>query len=82
MGNVEDLRKVLQDVIAPDIKALSARVDGLERRIDAFDKSVNLRFDTLAQTLAANHAALLIALDLERRMVKIETRAKQEEASH
>ncbi len=38
MSNIEDIRKVNQDFVAPDWKALAARIESLETEI-------NMRFD-------------------------------------
>jgi hypothetical protein len=38
VGNVEDVRKVIQDFVAPDLKAMTVRIEALE-------KEMRLRFD-------------------------------------
>ncbi len=35
MGAVEDVRKLLQDVVTPDLKALQERMTASEKRLDA-----------------------------------------------
>ena len=35
MGCVDDVRKVMQDFLAPDLKALAARLEALEREMNA-----------------------------------------------
>ncbi|MGA3315720.1 MAG: hypothetical protein ABSC64_04700 [Candidatus Korobacteraceae bacterium] len=35
MGMIDDTRKLLQDLVTPDLKALIARVDALEKRVDS-----------------------------------------------
>src|SRR5271166_2230542 len=50
MSVVEDARKVMQDLIAPELRALSARLDAVEKRLDAIDKrfdGVDKRFDSV-----------------------------------
>lgn len=37
MGAIEDLRKVIQDLITPDLKAIAAKLEMLEKRMDGFD---------------------------------------------
>lgn len=74
MGNVEDVRKVIQDFVAPDLKALEARISALEREMKAgFEHSekVNLerfahaekmnqeRFSQLEKQIATNQQTLL-----------------------
>jgi tetrahydromethanopterin S-methyltransferase subunit G len=121
MGTIEDLRKVIQDFVAPDLKALATRLDALEKHVDerfaaaektanarfdavyarfdvvdarfdamstrldtlekriderftAAEKQVDLKFQTLSNQMAANHAALMQALDLDRRMERVEAK--------
>jgi hypothetical protein len=73
MGNIEDLRKVIQDFVAPDLKALTMRVDGLEKsmnarfdvaekrmdeRFDAAEKQTDLKLDLLIKTIEAFRAEM------------------------
>ena len=57
MGNVEDLRKVIQDFVAPDLKALSARFDGLEKTMNARFDAVDARFDAAEKRVDARFDA-------------------------
>lgn len=41
MGATEDARKVLQDFLAPELRALSVRLDALEKRLDSLDDKVD-----------------------------------------
>lgn len=41
MSVIEDTRKVMQDFLAPELRAISTRLDALEQRFGAVDK----RFD-------------------------------------
>lgn len=45
MSVVEDVRKVIQDTLAPDLKALTVRVEELERRMGLRFQSLEQRFD-------------------------------------
>ncbi len=45
MGAIDDIRKLLQDLVTPDLKALSVRVEALEKRVDS-------GFADLKQTIA------------------------------
>jgi len=35
MSMIEDVRNVLQDFLAPELRAISARLDALEKKVDA-----------------------------------------------
>jgi hypothetical protein len=45
MGVIEDVRKVIQDTVAPDLKALAVKVEELEKRMELKFQSVEQRFD-------------------------------------
>jgi hypothetical protein len=55
MSMIDDARVLLQDVVAPDLKAISARLDALEhtatQRFDANDKANDRRFETADKTM-------------------------------
>ncbi len=79
MGAIDDTRKLLQDLVTPDLRALSVRVDALEKRVDS-------GFSDLKQTIAdvdaraeRRHTALLIALHLEERVKRLEERTSPHE---
>lgn len=86
MGAIEEVRTLLQDVVAPDLKGLTVRVENvekqvaaLEQRMDArFDKvdarfdKVDARFDKLERDSDRRHAELVNYLSLEARMNKVE----------
>jgi hypothetical protein len=77
MGNVEDLRKVVQDLVAPDLKALAVRVEALEKSMrDKFASAEDLaraRHETVLASIAASHASIMGALEMEKRISKLET---------
>ena len=54
MGVVEDVRQVLQDFLSPELRAITARIDALEKvmhvRFDLVDQefaSVDMKFETV-----------------------------------
>ncbi len=44
MSVIEDSRKVLQDFIAPELRAIAVRLDALEKRFEVADKKAEDRF--------------------------------------
>jgi hypothetical protein len=76
MGNIEDLHKTAQDFIAPELKALSVRLGALEkemnRRFDSAEKVAKVRHEIILATMATHQASTMIALEMERRLSKLE----------
>jgi predicted RNase H-like nuclease (RuvC/YqgF family) len=51
MSVVDDVPKLLQDLVAPELRALAVRMDNLDRRIDSVEKQIaELRGELRAQT--------------------------------
>jgi hypothetical protein len=79
MGMIDDTRKLLQDLVTPDLRALSERVEALEKRVD-------LGFSDLKQTMTdmdrrseRRHTDLLVALHLEEPVKRLEERTAPRE---
>ena len=58
MGAIEETRKVMQDFLAPELRAISARLDALEnciggvdRKIDDVDRRAEKRHDSVMMAL-------------------------------
>lgn len=51
MSVIEDSRKVLQDFIAPELRAISARLDALERRFDDAERRAEKRHDEVMSSI-------------------------------
>jgi hypothetical protein len=58
MGVVEDVRQVLQDFLAPELREIRVRLESMDKRLDSQDKRMELheeairaRFDVIVQRL-------------------------------
>jgi hypothetical protein len=56
MSTLEDARKLVQDIVSPDLKALSTRVDALEA-------NMKQRFDSVEKLAEARHDLMLLRMD-------------------
>lgn len=55
MGNVEDVRKVIQDFVAPDLKAIGVRLDAVEKEMkDGFAHADKLNLERFAHAEKMN----------------------------
>ena len=52
MGAIDDIRKLLQDLVTPDLKALSVRVEALEKRVDSGFADLKQTISDVRQTIA------------------------------
>ena len=51
MSVVDDVRKLLQDMVTPDLRALSVKVESLDKNIDAVEKSLDKKIDAVERHL-------------------------------
>jgi hypothetical protein len=83
MGVVEDIRQVIQDLVAPQLKSLDTRLTALEisvnQRFASAEAVANARHEALtaqiaqlANVVATNQAAILQKFDLEKRIERVE----------
>lgn len=72
MGAIEEVRTLLQDVVAPDLKGLTVRVENVEKQVAALEQRVDARFDKLERDSERRHNELVSYLSLEARMNKVE----------
>ncbi len=62
---IEDNRKIMQDFLAPELRAISARLDSLEKRPDGLDKrldKIDARFDDLDRRAERRHDEMMSAV--------------------
>ena len=87
METVEDVRKVLQDFLAPELRAVAARFDVIDQRFDSLSKVMDARFeamsnrfdavDTKFASLEKEIARVRELLDVDRRVAKLESQHSQ-----
>ena len=99
MGAIEDVRKTLQDIVAPDLKALQVEVRegflsadkqfaSVKDGFASVEKPAAIRHDLLLAELRnalaiaeSRHEAILKALDLDRRLERVEARQASQQAT-
>ncbi len=59
MSVVEDVRQVLQDFLAPELREIRTRLDTLDKRLDAQDK----RIDTIESANGVRYQAIIQRLE-------------------
>ena len=91
MGTVEDIRKVLQEFLAPELRAVTARFDAVDQRFDALFKIMDARFEAVDTKLVSLEKSSDIKfaslekeivrvrelLDVDRRLAKLESQQSQ-----
>jgi hypothetical protein len=76
MGVIEDVRKVVQDLVAPELKSLAVRLDRFASESKLRDELIltklDLRMDALTAKMDAQYLSIMNALYLNRRVELLE----------
>ena len=76
MGVIEDVRKVIQDMVAPELKSLAVEVRSFREESRMRDEMtrdlLGARIDALSAKMDAQYASIMNALDLNRRVESLE----------
>ena len=51
MCAIEDVRQVVQDCLAPELREIRGQLTGLDKRLDAIEEVNRIRFEALVQRL-------------------------------
>jgi nitrogenase molybdenum-iron protein alpha/beta subunit len=70
MSVYDDVKKALQDLLAPELKEMKGEMKVVNIRLEAMDKTINQRFDDLLEKL-----------ELSKRIEKLEQERNEKRAS-
>ena len=76
MGVIEDLRKVLLDFLAPELRALNARLDAIDHRFQALEKVSEARHSevmTRIDSVLTQVESLKVSFALDKRVERLES---------
>jgi chromosome segregation ATPase len=59
MGVCDQIKKALQDIVAPELQAIRGDIRVLDQKIDNVDARLTVRIDALAAQMASRRAELL-----------------------
>jgi hypothetical protein len=60
MGVVDEVRKLLQDLVTPEMRALAAEVKGLNGKVEDLRLEMNRRFDYIETSFRLNERVSLL----------------------
>lgn len=70
MSVVEDVRQVLQDFLAPELRAVAVRIDALEKVMNARFEANDVRLESIQKEIQT----LVKSLDIDRRLAALEAK--------
>jgi len=74
MSVVEDMRKVLQDFLAPELRALTAGMDAADKIAEARYQEIKANAEARHQEVMTRLEGLKSSLELDKRVERLESR--------
>ena len=74
MGFIEEGRQLIQDFVTPEIRAIEARLDAVEKQISALDSKVDRNHTALDAKIDRNHTQILDTLHRMENYVEVRER--------
>ena len=81
MSVIEDSCKVLQDFLAPELRAIAVRLDAPEKRFDLHESRVDRQFGEVERRAERRHDEVMAAIrqvidlnSIQQRLAKLESR--------
>jgi tetrahydromethanopterin S-methyltransferase subunit G len=62
MGFIEEGRQLIQDFVAPEIRAIEVRIDAVEKKINQLEARMDKRFDAVDAKMERNQNQLMDTL--------------------
>ncbi len=69
---IAEMRQLLQDMIAPDLKALTYKVDGLQKQMELSEKSMMAQLDAFRAEMGAFRAEMRSEFQAQRNLLQNE----------
>lgn len=68
MSAIEDIRNLVQDLVAPELRAINERLNTVNERLNGFERAMSLQFEALNKRFDS----LIQVLELKQRVEKLE----------
>jgi uncharacterized protein YoxC len=78
MGVVEGVRKLLQDLVTPEMRALAVKVDTLDNKVETLRKDVNEKIETFRTEMNRRFDYLETSFRLNERVSTLEEERRKE----
>jgi hypothetical protein len=80
MSVIEDVRQIVQDFLAPELRAVAVQMDALNRRMDNLESNINIQFSAAKTEAASRQEVVLLQLehvknllDVDKRLLRLES---------
>lgn len=72
MSVIEDVRKLFQDFLAPELRAIRGEIAIVSERVKSFEEKADLRFKYLDEKMDFHYKAIMKELATDKRIERLE----------
>lgn len=80
MSVIEDVRQVVQDFLAPELRAIAVQIDAFNKRMDNLEANIAIQFAAAKTEASSRHEVVLLQiehvralLDVDKRLLRLES---------
>jgi hypothetical protein len=82
MSVIEDVRQVVQDFLAPELRAIAVQMEALNRRMDNLETNLGIQFSAAKTEAASRQEVVLLQIehiknlfDVDKRLLRLESQS-------
>jgi len=82
MSVIEDVRQIVQDFLAPELRAIAVQMEALNRRMDNLESNIGIQFSAAKTEAASRQEVVLLQiehiknlLDVDKRLLRLESQS-------
>ena len=79
MSVIEDVRQVVQDFLAPELRAIAVQIESLNKRMDNLEANIGIQFAAAKTEASSRQEVVLLQiehvkalLDVDKRLMRLE----------
>ena len=79
MSAIEDVRQVVQDFLAPELRAIAVQIESLNKRMDNLEANIGIQFAAARTEASSRQEVVLLQiehvrslLDVDKRLLRLE----------
>jgi hypothetical protein len=74
MSVIEDVRQIVQDFLAFELRAVAVQMEALNRRMDNFESTISIQFSAAKAEAVSRHEVVLLQIEHVKNLHEVDKR--------
>ena len=74
MSVIEDVRQIVQDFLAPELRAITVQMESLNKRMDGLESTMNIQFSAAKTEAASRQEVVLLQIEHVKNLLDVDKR--------